>query len=253
MVKRDPECWPMRPCRGSIRRPDSSRASAQSHFRTAIGASLGRAPGPAFERMIECAGLAVAEKPRDLGDRQIGFSQIALGEIEAGAVVVLIRLDNTGRQSTTSLMERAGLVGHSRAALVEQKGDSVVWPDNAQFKQAWLTQPVYRSMGAGRVQYALREIDRYENFEGLSVVLAARFPATITPLAAEHLADLAIASLASAESGRDGITYLIDAERNGIVTPLSAAYEKEILRRTETADLTKALFKLRAECRILLC
>jgi len=32
--------------------------------------------------MIECAGLAVAEKPRDLGDRQIGFSQIALGEIE---------------------------------------------------------------------------------------------------------------------------------------------------------------------------
>ena len=47
-----------------------------------------------------------------------------------------------------------------RAALVEQKGDSVVWPDNAQFKQAWLTQPVYRSMGAGRVQYALREIER---------------------------------------------------------------------------------------------
>ena len=87
-------------------------------------------------------------------------------------------------------------------------------------------------------------IDRYENFEGLSVVLAARFPATIAPLTAEHLADLAIASLASAESGRDGITYLIDAKRNGIVTPLSAAYEKEILRRTETADLTKALLKV---------
>ena len=47
-----------------------------------------------------------------------------------------------------------------RAALVEQRGDSVVWPDNAQFKQAWLNQPVYRSMGPGRVQYALREIER---------------------------------------------------------------------------------------------
>jgi len=47
-----------------------------------------------------------------------------------------------------------------RAALVEQKGDSVVWPDNARFKQAWLNQPVYRSMGTGRVQYALREIER---------------------------------------------------------------------------------------------
>lgn len=94
-------------------------------------------------------------------------------------------------------------------------------------------------------------IDRYENFEGLSVVLAARFPATIAPLTAGHLAGLAIASVASAKFGRDGITYLIDANRNGIATPLSVAYEKEILRRTETADLTKALLKLRAECRIL--
>jgi hypothetical protein len=94
-------------------------------------------------------------------------------------------------------------------------------------------------------------IDRYENFEGLSVVLAARFAATIVPPTAEHLADLAITSLASAESGRDRITYLIDAKRNGIVTPLSTAYEREILRRTETVDLNKALLKLRAECCIL--
>jgi hypothetical protein len=46
-----------------------------------------------------------------------------------------------------------------RAALVEQTGASVVWPDNSRFKQAWLNQPVYDSMGAGRVQYALREIE----------------------------------------------------------------------------------------------
>ena len=47
-----------------------------------------------------------------------------------------------------------------RAALVEQKGDSVVWPGNAKFRQAWLNQPVYNSMGAPRVQYGLREIER---------------------------------------------------------------------------------------------
>jgi uncharacterized protein with ParB-like and HNH nuclease domain len=47
-----------------------------------------------------------------------------------------------------------------RAALVEQTGENVVWPDNARFKRAWLSQPVYRSMGGGRVQYALREIER---------------------------------------------------------------------------------------------
>lgn len=56
----------------------------------------------------------------------------------------------------SSQFNRANL----RAALVEQKGDSVVWPDNAKFKQAWLNEPVYRSMGGGRVQYALREIER---------------------------------------------------------------------------------------------
>jgi hypothetical protein len=87
--------------------------------------------------------------------------------------------------------------------------------------------------------------DPYENFEGVPIVLAARFAATIAPLTAEHLADLAIASMASAEFGRDGITYLINAKRNGITTPLSVPYEKEILRRTETANLNKALHKLR--------
>ena len=47
-----------------------------------------------------------------------------------------------------------------RSALVEQKGDSVVWPDNALFKHAWLNNGVYRLIGTGRVQYALREIER---------------------------------------------------------------------------------------------
>jgi hypothetical protein len=47
-----------------------------------------------------------------------------------------------------------------RAALIEQKGDSVVWPDDARFKQAWLNKPVYNSVGPARVQYALREIEK---------------------------------------------------------------------------------------------
>jgi hypothetical protein len=47
-----------------------------------------------------------------------------------------------------------------RNALVEQKGESVVWPDNTRFAQSWLAEPVYTSMGPSRVQYALREIER---------------------------------------------------------------------------------------------
>ena len=88
-------------------------------------------------------------------------------------------------------------------------------------------------------------IDRYENLAGVSVVLAARFPANITPLNAEVLANLAIKSAHELDDGRDGISYLLDAKRNGIVTPLSGPYEREILRRMKTASLEDALKKIR--------
>jgi uncharacterized protein with ParB-like and HNH nuclease domain len=47
-----------------------------------------------------------------------------------------------------------------RSALAEQQGDSVVWPNDARFKQAWMSKAVYQSVGASRVQYSLREIER---------------------------------------------------------------------------------------------
>jgi hypothetical protein len=71
--------------------------------------------------------------------------------------------------------------------------------------------------------------------------LAARFPATIAPLTAARLAELAIKSVHLERTGRDGISYLIAAKRNGITTPLSDAYETEILRFTRARDLDEAL------------
>jgi hypothetical protein len=88
-------------------------------------------------------------------------------------------------------------------------------------------------------------IERHERLEGIAVVFSARFPATISPLTAEHLAALAIESARRENNGRDGITYLMNAKRNGIVTPLSESYEQEILRRTETHNLAGALRKIR--------
>jgi hypothetical protein len=87
----------------------------------------------------------------------------------------------------------------------------------------------------------------YENYEGVEVVLAARFAATIGPLTAARLAELAIESARLERTGLDGITYLIDAKRNGITTPLSEAYEQEILRRTQARDLGEALQKIQAK------
>jgi hypothetical protein len=88
-------------------------------------------------------------------------------------------------------------------------------------------------------------IDRYDNLAGVAIVLAARFPANITPLNHEVLSTLAIKSAQELDNGRDGISYLLDAKRNGIVTPLSAPYKHEILRRMKTTSLEDALKKIR--------
>jgi hypothetical protein len=88
-------------------------------------------------------------------------------------------------------------------------------------------------------------IDRYENIGDVAVVLAARFPANIHPLNAEVLARLAIESARRLDNGRDGISYLLRAKRNGIVTPLSGRFEREILRGTQSNTLEEARKKIR--------
>jgi hypothetical protein len=82
-------------------------------------------------------------------------------------------------------------------------------------------------------------IDEY-SLEGLPTVLAARFLANLVPLTATHLAECAIASVAKAPPGMDGISYLIDTMRDGISTPLSPSYASELLRLTGAASLEAA-------------
>ena len=82
-------------------------------------------------------------------------------------------------------------------------------------------------------------IDAYA-LEGLPTVLVARFAANIEPLTAKELAQRAVASAKALRDGRDGITYLIDAKRNGIVTPLSNDYEAEIIRLSGESSLEAA-------------
>ena len=89
-------------------------------------------------------------------------------------------------------------------------------------------------------------VERLVNFAGLDVVLYTQIAATITPLTAKHLAELAIASVAKAPAGLDGISYLSAAKENGIKTALSPAYEAEILKETRCKSLDEALEKLLA-------
>jgi hypothetical protein len=63
------------------------------------------------------------------------------------------------------------------------------------------------------------------------------------------LAQAAIAGAGKADPGQDGITYLLDAMAAGIETPLTAAYETEILRQTGSGSLQDALTTAKAQGR----
>jgi hypothetical protein len=64
---------------------------------------------------------------------------------------------------------------------------------------------------------------------------------------AEELAKCAIQSVAKADEGKDGISYLMNTIACGIDTPLTSAYRDEILKQTEAASLGEALRKARGQ------
>lgn len=82
----------------------------------------------------------------------------------------------------------------------------------------------------------------YSELANVELVLTTKIGSNIPPPTASQLAELAVAS-ARAESGperRDGISYLMDAKRSGIVTPLMDSYEREVLRLTGAKSLHDA-------------
>lgn len=90
-------------------------------------------------------------------------------------------------------------------------------------------------------------IEKLEDFHGIRIVLYTRIAPNIPDLTPRKLAELAIQS-ARAEAGaqrRDGISYLIAAKHNGILTPLMPEYETEILLQTNAQTLEEAFAKCR--------
>ena len=85
-------------------------------------------------------------------------------------------------------------------------------------------------------------ICKYEYSQNLKVVLYTKIKGNIDNPTPKTLARLAIKSACSKASKprRDGISYLIDAKRNGIKTPLMPEYEKEVLRQTNSKNLQEA-------------
>jgi hypothetical protein len=88
-------------------------------------------------------------------------------------------------------------------------------------------------------------VDALKDFHAVKTVLYTRVGQNIETPTAAILAEYAVKSARKLRDGRDGISYLIAARRNGIETPLSGPYEEEIKRRTNTTNLEDAL----ASCR----
>lgn len=84
-------------------------------------------------------------------------------------------------------------------------------------------------------------------FQGVGHVLYTDFPPSgkIPHPETQSLAKAAIASVASAPVGKDGISYLIQLSESGVETALTAKYRAEILRLTSAGSLAEALGQLK--------
>jgi hypothetical protein len=89
-------------------------------------------------------------------------------------------------------------------------------------------------------------VETIHDLAGVRTVLHTKIGPNIDRLSAGTLADLAIHSVRTASPGEDGITYLMDAKRCGIETPLMYDYESAILRQMRTRTLRDAVNQLRS-------
>lgn len=85
-------------------------------------------------------------------------------------------------------------------------------------------------------------------FGGTSTCLYTALEPNIRPLTADKLAELALRSAAAPAGAqrRDGISYLQEQKRRGILTPLMSAYERAVLARTGARDLDGAWERVRS-------
>ena len=85
-------------------------------------------------------------------------------------------------------------------------------------------------------------------FAGTNTCLYTALQPNIQPLTVQKLAGLAVRSAAAPAGAerRDGISYLQQQKRRGIMTPLVPAYEEAVLARTGARDLADAWERTRS-------
>lgn len=86
-------------------------------------------------------------------------------------------------------------------------------------------------------------IGQYEDVENVKIALTANFGNNLGEITPDKLSDLAIESFKSTEieKGRDGISYLRNNISNGILTPMTEEYKKQILQKMRVNSLDEIL------------
>ena len=186
----------------------------------------------AFGSLIEDPGEELDPRIRNRVEGvETPFSiEYARSSISRAGGPTLVPVDPGGLPVTAVLLELVPDVG-----LAEAK--DLLW--RRETRKEFSGRPYAHPADPGPNQVIVECIDDFHDFD---VVLYTKICANIEPLTADRLADLAISSARGkvGARGKDGISYLASAMRQGITTPLTHEYVDAILRKTEAASLAAA-------------
>jgi hypothetical protein len=121
-------------------------------------------------------------------------------------------------------------------------GKIFVLKDNIGLNKAKQMLGVREGIPASNTTILLGELP---DFNGVDHVIYGHLPPNLGSPDAVTLAALAIESVKKAKAGKDGITYLNEMIKRSVITPLTAEYQSELLKSTQTKDLDAALAKLK--------
>lgn len=157
-------------------------------------------------------------------------------EVETPFAVEFARSSHTRDGAPTLVPVRKG-GAHVRSTVLAL-GDSVTIADARAMLYRRETGRLNDTSLGSRAAWIAELVD----FAGTSTCLYTALQPNIRPLTAEKLAELAVDSAAAQAGGehRDGISYLQQQKRRGVVTPLMPAYEEAVLARTGARDLASA-------------
>jgi hypothetical protein len=131
-----------------------------------------------------------------------------------------------------------------KAGVTLEQSEDILWRRETRQKEKNKPYPRSKKPGKNAVN-----VIRMANFEGIDQVIYTSIPSNIGVNSPAILAGFAVQSILeeAGNKGLDGVRYLRNNIKNGILTPLTEAYASEILKHTATENLDAAIETLDTE------